>query len=96
MVRHDIELTCTVTNIPKFIEIDLLKSNIGDSIHISQIELPEGVEPAIKDRDFTIATIAGRGGKQEKEDDAAEAAEGAEATAEGEEKPKAEAEKKDA
>lgn len=77
IVRHDLELVCKVTNIPSAIEIDMLSVDIGDSIHISAINLPEGVEPAIKDRDFTIATIAGRGGKQESDD-----AEGAEASVE--------------
>lgn len=77
IVRHDLELVCGVNNIPKSIDIDISKMNIGDSLHISQVALPEGVKPAIIDRDFTIATIAGRGGKQE-----AEAGEG-EAAAEG-------------
>lgn len=65
IVRHDLELICGVNNIPKVIEIDLLKVNIGDSIHISHVALPEGVQPAITSRDFTIATIAGRGGDEE-------------------------------
>ena len=50
---------------------------IGDSVHISTIELPDGVTPTITDRDFTIATIASPGGgvKNEDEEDA-EAVEG--------------------
>lgn len=67
IVRHDLELVCNVQNIPKSIEIDIAKMNIGDSLHISHVELPEGVTPAITSRDFTIATIAGRGGKQDGE-----------------------------
>lgn len=79
VVRHDLELVCNVTNIPSSIDIDLVSANIGDSIHISHIALPEGVTPTITDRDFTIATIAGRGGKQESaaaEGEAGDAAEG--------------------
>jgi large subunit ribosomal protein L25 len=37
--------------------IDLSNSEIGDSLHISAVDLPEGVTPTISDRDFTIATI---------------------------------------
>lgn len=79
IVRHDLELICTPANLPEYIEVDLSKAQIGDSIHISHVALPEGVSPSIADRDFTLATIVGRGGKQDAEDSAAEGA-----TAEGE------------
>lgn len=65
VVRHELELVCTPNNIPAAIEIDLSSVNIGDSIHISHIALPENVSPAITDRDFTIATIAGRSAKDD-------------------------------
>lgn len=68
VVRHSLELVCGVNNIPKFIEIDLAEANIGDSIHISHVALPQGTSPAIKSRDFTIAAIAGRGGKDDADD----------------------------
>jgi large subunit ribosomal protein L25 len=58
VVRHEIELSCPATAIPENIIVDLDDTNIGDSIHISAVGLPEGVEPTITDRDFTIATIA--------------------------------------
>ena len=58
VVRHDIELTCRADAIPPQIKIDLTGLEIGDSIHISTVSLPEGVQPTITDRDFTIATIA--------------------------------------
>ena len=72
VVRHDIELVCSPEAIPMFIKLDLKEAQIGDSLHISQVTLPEGVEPAITDRDFTIATIAGR--LAQVEEPAAEAA----------------------
>jgi large subunit ribosomal protein L25 len=59
IVRHEVELSCPVDSIPDRITIDLTGRDIGDSIHISAIALPEGVTPKIADRDFTIATIAG-------------------------------------
>ncbi len=80
VVRHDIEAHCRADAIPHHIEIDLTGLDIGDSVHISMITLPEGMRPTITDRDFTIATIAAPTVVQE---EAAE--EAAEAAAEGEE-----------
>jgi len=58
IVRHEVELICSVDHIPPQITIDLAGLDIGDSVHISMVNLPESVRPAIGDRDFTIATIA--------------------------------------
>lgn len=60
IVRHEIEVFCPYDRIPADFEIDLKGASIGDSIHISSLSLPDGVTPTIQDRDFTIATIAGR------------------------------------
>jgi len=62
IVRHAIELYVPVDQIPEFIEVDLTGLDIGDSLHISAVTLPEGATPTITDRDFTIVTIAGSGG----------------------------------
>ncbi len=58
IVRHEVELECPADAIPANIEVDLTGLDIGDSVHISAVKLPEGVTPTISDRDFTIATIA--------------------------------------
>lgn len=58
VVRHAIEFYCRVDDIPQQIDIDLTGLEIGDGVHISMVKLPDGVEPTITDRDFTIATIA--------------------------------------
>jgi large subunit ribosomal protein L25 len=58
IVRHTVDLVCQADKIPPAIIIDLTGKEIGDSIHISHIPLPEGVVPAIRDRDFTVATVA--------------------------------------
>jgi large subunit ribosomal protein L25 len=58
IVRHEVEVNCPVTAIPEKLTVDLDGTIVGDSIHISAVSLPEGVEPTISDRDFTIATIA--------------------------------------
>lgn len=88
VVRHEIEFHCRADAIPHSIDIDLTGLDIGDSVHISSVSLPEGVVPTITDRDFTIATIAAPTVVQEEaaeEEEAEEAAEGEEAeAAEGE------------
>ena len=56
-VRRLIELTCNANNIPSKLEFDLIESEIGDAVKISNIKLPEGVAPTITDRDFVIATL---------------------------------------
>ncbi|WP_340115695.1 50S ribosomal protein L25/general stress protein Ctc [Pelagibius sp. 7325] len=58
VVRHEIELVCRADAIPAHIDIDLTGLEIGEGVHISMVKLPDGVHPAITDRDFTIATIA--------------------------------------
>jgi large subunit ribosomal protein L25 len=72
VVRYEVELLCPATAIPEKITVDLNGLKIGDSVHISTIELLDGVTPTITDRDFTIATIASPGGgvKNEDEEDA--------------------------
>lgn len=72
VVRHTVELSCQADAIPQQIELDLTGRDIGDSLHIGEVKLPEGVEPTISDRDFTIATIAAPSIQQEEEVEAAE------------------------
>ncbi len=60
IVRHTVKLKCQANNIPEEIVVDLTGTEIGDSIHISSVTLPAGARPSIRDRDFTIATVAGR------------------------------------
>lgn len=58
IVRHEVEVRCRADAMPEQFEIDLSQAEIGDSLHISAVTLPDGVVPTITDRDFTIATIA--------------------------------------
>ena len=57
VVRYTIEVICPVNKIPESFEFNLEGLEIGDSIHISHTKIDEGVEPTIKDRDFTVASI---------------------------------------
>lgn len=93
VVRHELELVCDATKLPDAIEIDVTGTDIGDSIHISAVKLPDGCESAITDRDFTIATIVAPSALKSDEGDttvegeegeeAAEGAEGGEEKSEG-------------
>jgi len=93
VVRYTVELLCPADSIPDEIVADLTGLDIGDSLHISAISLPEGVTPTITDRDFTVVTIAAPVVEvvEEEEEEGlegeeleGEAAEGAEEEGEGE------------
>ena len=62
IVRHSVEVNCPANAIPDEFVVDLTGLEINDTVHISNITLPENVTPTITDRDFTIATIASPGG----------------------------------
>jgi len=85
IVRRKVELKCPAENIPEEIIVDLKGLEIGTSIKISSIKLPENVTPTITGRDFVIATVAAptvmKEPEKPAEDETAEGTEGAEATA---------------
>ena len=85
IVRRKVELRCPAENIPTELVVDLDGLEIGTSIKISSINLPENVSPTIQGRDFVIATVAAPTVVKEPEKPAdvaeGEAAEGAGAAA---------------
>ena len=75
VVRHEVEIFVPADRIPEELSVDLTGVQVGDTIRMSALALPEGAEPAIRDRDFVIATVkASRAGVADEA--AAEAAEG--------------------
>ncbi len=86
IVRRKVELKCPAENIPNEIVVDLNGTDIGTSIKISSVKLPENVLPTITDRDFVVATVAAptiiKEPEKPAEETPAEGAEG-EAPAEG-------------
>ncbi|MCF6327532.1 MAG: 50S ribosomal protein L25/general stress protein Ctc [Devosiaceae bacterium] len=87
IVRHTVEINCLASAIPDRFEIDLTGTEVGDSLNISMVTLPEGAVPTITDRDFTIATIAAPSALRSEssdDDEAAEGEEGDEEATEGE------------
>ena len=85
IVRRKVELKCPAESIPDEIVVDLAGTDIGTSIKISSVKLPESVMPTITDRDFVVATVAAPTIIKEPEKPAEEAtAEGAEGEAQAE------------
>lgn len=87
-VRNEVELKVTADNIPESLVVDLADLDIGDIVHISDIELPKGSRPMITDRDFVIANITEPSSLKSADDDEDEdeaVTEDAEATEGGEE-----------
>jgi large subunit ribosomal protein L25 len=58
VIRHSVDIACTVDNIPDQITIDLDGLEIGDSIHVETLAMPAGVRPVLGSRDSTIASLA--------------------------------------
>ena len=83
IVRRKIELKCVTENVPGELVVDLEGLEIGTSIKISSISLPENVTPTIQGRDFVVATVAAPTvfKEPEKPAETTEGAEGTEATA---------------
>ena len=81
IVRRAVELKCPAESIPDDITIDLAGTDIGTSLKISSVKLPENVVPTITDRDFVIATVAAPTIIKEPEKPAEETTEGAEGEA---------------
>ncbi len=75
VVVHELELVCDAALIPNEIHVQLDGLEIGDSIHISQVKLPDGVMPSNQDEDFTVATIVAPSAMKAEEEEAAAAGE---------------------
>ncbi len=79
IVAHAVELDCPAESIPAHIEADLTGFEIGDSLHLSAIKLPEGVSSALSGDD-TLATVVAPSGIADAEADEAAAAAAATST----------------
>lgn len=86
-MMREIELLCLPTAIPDSIDLDITELQMGDTLHVSDMSLPDGVETAV-DTALPVATVAAP--RVTKEDEEAEAAAEAAAEAGGEDAPPAE------
>ncbi|NOX93816.1 MAG: 50S ribosomal protein L25/general stress protein Ctc [Alphaproteobacteria bacterium] len=73
IVRHEVDVYAPATAIPEIFEIDLTGLDVGDTIHVSAITLPDNVKLVITDRDYTIATIAAPSALRSADDEDADA-----------------------
>lgn len=80
IVRREVELRCSPMAIPEVLTFDLEGLDIGASIHINAVKLPEGVAPTTT-RNFTVATVAPPTVMLSEEEEAAKAAAAAAAAA---------------
>ncbi len=79
---NEIEVTCLPANLPEFIEVDLADMKVGDTVHLSDVKFPEGVEAAVKiDTEHNPAVAVARFSRVGAETDADAGAEGAEVPA---------------
>ena len=88
VVIHELEIVCDAASIPAEIHVPLDGLEIGDSVHISAVKLPDGVTPANQDEDFTVATIVAPSAMKAEDEETAPAdavptVEGEEGEAEG-------------
>jgi large subunit ribosomal protein L25 len=90
VVAHELELVCDAASIPNEIHVALDGLDIGDAVHISNVNLPQGVSPANQDEDFTVATIVAPSAMKAEEEETAPA--DAVPTVEGEEAAEGESE----
>jgi large subunit ribosomal protein L25 len=74
IVRHEIEFICSPDAIPQAIEVDLTGLEIGGSIHISSVKLPDNAQLAVRERDFTVVSIGAPTGLKAEQQEAAEKA----------------------
>ena len=72
-VRPEVELVVTAGDIPDHITVDLEGLNVGDTIHIEDVKLPEGAKPTI-DRNFVIANISAPSGLRSSDNEEGEEA----------------------
>ncbi len=57
IVHHEIECQCRADSIPESIDVDVTALNIGGSVHIEDVKLPEGVKPVIHEKNYTVLSI---------------------------------------
>src|SRR5882724_5611120 len=74
VVRNEIEFVCSPDAIPQAIEVDLTGLEIGGSIHIHAVKLPDNATLAVRERDFTVVSIGAPTGLKAEQQEAAEKA----------------------
>jgi large subunit ribosomal protein L25 len=76
LVRRELEVLCLPSEIPESIALDISSLDIGDAIHVEEIQLPEGVEIS-PETNFTVVTVTSVMAEEEPKEEAAEEGEAA-------------------
>ena len=71
----EVDVHCLAADLPGFIEVDLSTLKIGDSIHLSQLNLPKGVKLVAHATDDVVVGVVGKGGSSEAAEEGEAAAE---------------------
>ena len=74
-VMTEVDVHCLAADLPGFIEVDLGALKIGDSIHLSQLQLPKGVKLVAHATDDVVVGVVGKGGSSEAAEEGEAAAE---------------------
>ncbi|OMG52976.1 50S ribosomal protein L25/general stress protein Ctc [Azonexus hydrophilus] len=71
-VMTEVDIHCLAADLPEFIEVDLSALKVGDSIHLSQLKLPKGVQLVAHGADDVVVGVVGKGGSAAEGEAAAE------------------------
>jgi large subunit ribosomal protein L25 len=77
LVRRELEVLCLPSEIPESIALDISSLDIGDAIHVEEIQLPEGVEIS-PETNFTVVTVTSVMAEEEPKEEAEEGEEAGE------------------
>ena len=72
VIRRTVPVSCSAANVPECILVDVKDLQFSENIHVLDLEYPEGVKPIVKDRNFTLITVAGRMAEEIEDMEAAE------------------------
>lgn len=84
LVETTLEVVCRADSIPEELVVSVAGLDIGDSVHMTSIPLPEGVKWGVTDRDLTVVSVVSTRTSATAEDEAADVAAHEAALAEGE------------
>ena len=63
-MRNEVEVSCFPSQLPEFVEVDLAKLDVGQSLHLSDIKIPKGVELVEltkgSDHNYAVASIVAK------------------------------------
>ncbi len=71
LIRHELEVMCLPTEVPQSIDIDVTALEIGDTVHVEEVQVPENVD-LVFDVNFTVVTVVGHKAEVEEAEESEE------------------------